>query len=59
MADERKCGCGRALEAGESTCPACRNQNAEFWGQVGKGAIVVLGVVVWAIRGFRDKPPTT
>jgi len=55
MADERTCTCGRVLQAGENACPACRNEKAEFWGQVGKGALVVIGIVVWAARGFRGK----
>lgn len=59
MPDQRTCSCGRALQLGEDSCPACRNEKAEFWGQMAKGAVVVFGLVLWVATGFRGKPPTT
>lgn len=62
MPEPRLCACGRELEDGEAKCPACRNQNAEWWANLGKGVLAVgglvltVGLAVFGLGGFRRKP---
>lgn len=49
---ENICKCGRKLEQGESSCPACKGDNASLLEGVGTVLVSLVAVVVGVVGLF-------